>query len=110
MQAYVSYEQLDTPATRNFIDKCPTDDPDSLIVQACLLFQEKKFEESKQKFVEALNTLGYKPSIAYNIALCYFMMKHFTNARKYIIEIIEKGIKEHPGIQFQQSQYRAGDR
>jgi hypothetical protein len=27
-------------------------------------------------------------------------MKQFSQARKYIIEIIEKGIKEHPGLLF----------
>ena len=59
--------------------------------------KEKKYEAARQKFTDALNSLGSKPSIAYSIALCYYHMKQPIQARKYIIEIIEKGIKDHPG-------------
>ena len=62
------------------------------------MFKERKYEESRQKFAEAMNTLGYKPSIAYNIAVCYYQLKQYAQSRKYIIEIIEKGIKEHPEL------------
>ena len=36
--------------------------------------------------------------VCYNIALCYYKMKQFAGALKYITEIIERGIKEHPGV------------
>lgn len=36
--------------------------------------------------------------ICYNISLCYYKMKQYANALKYITEIIERGIKEHPGL------------
>jgi len=60
--------------------------------------QEKKYEDARQKFTDALNTYGFRPSIAYNIALCYYNLKQYSLARKYIIEIIDKGIKEHPEL------------
>ncbi len=36
--------------------------------------------------------------LAYNIALCYYSLKQYASALKYIAEIIERGIREHPGI------------
>jgi tetratricopeptide repeat protein 30 len=97
LQSYITYESDDLPGTKALLEQCPPDDSDVLITQACILFKEKKYEEARQKFAEAMNTLGYKPSIAYNISVCFYYMKQYAQSRKYIIEIIEKGIKEHPG-------------
>ena len=36
--------------------------------------------------------------LSYNIALCYYNMKQYAPALKHIADIIEKGIREHPGI------------
>ena len=33
----------------------------------------------------------------YCIALCHYMMRQYASALKYISEIIERGIKDHPG-------------
>ena len=33
----------------------------------------------------------------YCIALCHYMMKQYTNALKFISDVIERGIREHPG-------------
>lgn len=35
--------------------------------------------------------------LAYNIALCHYSLKQYAAALKYIREIIERGIREHPG-------------
>ena len=35
--------------------------------------------------------------LSYNIALCYYSMKQYAPALKHIADIIEKGIREHPG-------------
>lgn len=34
----------------------------------------------------------------YNVALCYYKKKDYTQAMKIMQEIIEKGIKEHPEL------------
>lgn len=36
--------------------------------------------------------------LAYNIALCHYSLKQYAPALKYIREIIEHGIQEHPGL------------
>ena len=48
------------------------------------------------KFKFTLN-LCFIPDLCYNIALCYYKLKQYSASLKYITEIIERGIKEHPG-------------
>ena len=42
--------------------------------------------------------LSMSTDLAYNCALCYYMLKQYAPSLKHIAEIIEKGIKEHPGM------------
>ena len=41
--------------------------------------------------------------LAYNIALCHYSLKQYAAALKYIGEIIERGMREHPGVCFWKS-------
>ena len=59
--------------------------------------QEEQFETACQKFMTAMQIVGYKPTLSYNIALCHYMMKQYAPALKHIADIIERGIREHPG-------------
>lgn len=43
-----------------------------------------------------MNATGYNCELAYNISLCHYKMKQLAPSLKYIAEIIEKGVKEHP--------------
>jgi len=36
-------------------------------------------------------------ALSYNIALCHYSLKNYTQAHKFIGEIIDRGIREHPG-------------
>lgn len=68
-----------------------------MINQGCFLYKEGKYEEAKIKYVEASKMSGFSPDIAYNIALCYYKLKKYVSALKYIADIVEKGIRDHPG-------------
>lgn len=57
-----------------------------------------KYEDAREKYVGALNTLGYQADLAYNIALCSYQMSQFGPALKYITEIIDRGVQEHPEL------------
>lgn len=46
-----------------------------------------------------MQILGYKPDLSYNIALCHYMLKQYAPALKHIADIIERGIRMHPGEQ-----------
>ena len=82
--------------------------------------KENKFEEALARFKKAQKIVGSKPGlhkfnvlfyieamfvtfvfccidISYNLAVCYFKLKQYDLSLKHIADIIEKGIKEHPG-------------
>ena len=42
--------------------------------------------------------MGYQPELAYNISLCHYRQKQYGPALKYIAEIIERGVREHPEL------------
>eukprot|EP00842_Homolaphlyctis_polyrhiza_P003663 jgi/Hompol1/4298/HPOL_003574-RA len=107
LQAAIKYEMDDLAGCKALVDQSSQEDPDTLINQACLLFKvvipettanEAKYEEACAKYAEASKVVGYRAELAYNMALCYYMMKQYVPALKNIAEIIEKGIREHPEL------------
>jgi len=66
---------------------------------ACVKIKEKNYAVALKCLLSAQLKVGYQPDIAYNIALCYYESRQFSAALKQAAEIIEKGVKEHPGIE-----------
>ncbi|KAG2456425.1 TT30A protein, partial [Polypterus senegalus] len=98
LQAAIKYGEEDLSGTKSLVEQLPSDDPDSEINLGCLLYKEAAYEEASKKFISAMQVLGYQPDLAYNIALCYYSMKQFMPALKYVSDIIEHGIREHPEL------------
>lgn len=71
----------------------------------CCTSQEKRYEEACARFNTVLQVIGFKADICYCIALCHYKMNQYAAALKYITEIIERGIKEHPGKKATLSSY-----
>lgn len=74
------------------------EDSDIVVNEGCILYKEGKYEEARLKFVDAMNAIGYDCEIAYNISLCHYKQKQLAPSLKYIAEIIEKGVREHPEL------------
>ncbi|XP_016109503.1 tetratricopeptide repeat protein 30A isoform X2 [Sinocyclocheilus grahami] len=83
---------------QTLVEQLPQDDPDYDVDLGCLLYKEGEYEEACKKFMSSMNVLGYQPDLAYNIALCYYSLKQYASALKYIAEMIERGIREHPEL------------
>lgn len=98
LQAIIKYEQDDLVSCKSYLDKCQTDDPDVLINYANVSYKEGKFEVARGQYSEVINTLGYQADLAYNIALCFYREKQYGPALRYIAEIIEKGVRNHPEL------------
>ncbi|XP_027140737.1 intraflagellar transport protein 70A isoform X1 [Larimichthys crocea] len=98
LQACIKYCEEDYSAAKSLLEQLSQDDPDYVYNMGCLLYQDGKYEEACKKFMSALQVLGYVPALSYNIALCYYNLKNYPQALKYIGEIIERGIKEHPEL------------
>eukprot|EP00232_Nephroselmis_pyriformis_P023531 CAMPEP_0182867166 /NCGR_PEP_ID=MMETSP0034_2-20130328/8574_1 /TAXON_ID=156128 /ORGANISM="Nephroselmis pyriformis, Strain CCMP717" /LENGTH=659 /DNA_ID=CAMNT_0024999505 /DNA_START=4 /DNA_END=1983 /DNA_ORIENTATION=- len=98
LMAALKYEQDDTAGCKAMLEQCPQEDADTIVNMGCVMFKEGRFEEARSRFVEAMNTLGYQPELAYNIALSYYKTKQFGAALKHLAEIIERGVREHPEL------------
>ncbi|XP_026216764.1 tetratricopeptide repeat protein 30A isoform X1 [Anabas testudineus] len=98
LQACIKYCEEDFSAAKSLLEQLPPDDPDYIYNMGCLLYQDGKYEEACKKFMSAMQVLGYVPALSYNIALCHYSLKNYAQAIKYIEEIIERGIREHPEL------------
>ncbi|KAL3053265.1 hypothetical protein OYC64_005742 [Pagothenia borchgrevinki] len=98
LQACIKYCEEDYSAAKSLLEQLPQEDPDYVYNTGCLLYQDGKYEEACKKFTSALQVLGYVPALSYNIALCFYSVKNYAQALKYIGEIIERGIREHPEL------------
>ncbi|KAB5554254.1 hypothetical protein PHYPO_G00048230 [Pangasianodon hypophthalmus] len=98
LQAAIKYGEEDFPAAMALVEQLPVDDPDTEVDQGCLLYKLGEYEKACAKFTGAMQVLGYQPDLAYNIALCHYSLKQYAAALKYIREIIERGIREHPEL------------
>ncbi|XP_069814448.1 intraflagellar transport protein 70A [Dendropsophus ebraccatus] len=98
LQACIKYGEEDLLGAKSLVEQIPSDDPDSEINLGCLLYKEGQYEEACKKFLTAMQVIGYKQDLSYSIALCYYSMKQYVPALKYISDIIEHGIREHPEL------------
>jgi tetratricopeptide repeat protein 30 len=96
LQASIEYEQDDLTSCKAHLDQCRADDPDTIVGIGAVMYKEGDYEGARSRFTEAMNVLGYQAELAYNIALCHYRMKQLGPAMKYIADIIEKGVREHP--------------
>lgn len=91
IQAAIKYGQDELLAARALIDQLPSEDSDKEVNAGCLLYKEEHYEESLEKFNNALSLEGYKPDLSYNIALTHYQLKQYPSALKHIGDIIERG-------------------
>lgn len=96
--AAIKYEQDDLVGAKQILDTCSPDDAEVTVALAAIMYKEADFEGARLKFQSAMGSIGYQPDIAYNMALCHYKMKQFAPALKYIGEIIERGVREHPEL------------
>ncbi|KAF4526277.1 hypothetical protein B566_EDAN010987 [Ephemera danica] len=98
LRAAIKYGEEDLAGAKSLVDSCPADDPDTEVNLGCLLYKENRFEDALQKFTVALQIIGFDPHLSYNAALCHFRIKEYAPAQKYIANIIERGIRDHPEL------------
>lgn len=66
--------------------------------EGCLLYQANMYEDALQRFTLAIQTAGFQPLVAYNIAICHFKRRENSQALNYIGEIVERGIRNYPEL------------
>jgi len=98
LQAAISYEQDEVQLARSILDQCSPEAEERQVFEGALFWKEKRHAEAMKMFGDAMNSLGYKADLAYNVALCYYSQKQYGPALKHIAEIIERGVRDHPEL------------
>ena len=106
LHARIKYDKNDLPGAQDIISKyCNTNDQDVKVLEASIAFKQGKYEAAREMLIETINAGGYHPHIAYNTALCYFMMKQYLMALKSIEDIQDKATKDFQGLVITSSHY-----
>ncbi|VDN06487.1 unnamed protein product [Thelazia callipaeda] len=98
LESAIKYREEDIISARILVEKYAIDDSDSEINFACLDYKEGNYAAALERFTNATQTHGYQPSLAYSIALCHYQMHDYSQALKFITDIIDRGIKDHPEL------------
>jgi tetratricopeptide repeat protein 30 len=98
LQLAIVYEQDQIQSAKSLLNQLPSNNMEAVIGAGCILYKEGKYEEARAKFQEAINSYGYQEDVAYSIALCYYKTKQLAQSLKFIADIIEKGVQEHPEL------------
>eukprot|EP00878_Enallax_costatus_P023017 GHUV01024462.1.p1 GENE.GHUV01024462.1~~GHUV01024462.1.p1 ORF type:complete len:609 (+),score=194.63 GHUV01024462.1:460-2286(+) len=99
MLAVNAYEQNDLPGCRRQLEKISGSELEVAVNSGCVLCKECDFEGAAAKFKEAVALdVAQSPELQYNLALCSFKSKQYSQALKHVAEIVEKGVREHPEL------------
>jgi len=101
LQAMIAYDQDDASGAKTLIDYLSDGGAthnDKKVFEGAILWKDKRHADALKVFQDAMNAVGYSAELTYNIALCYYSMKQFGPALKFIAEIIEKGVRDHPEL------------
>ncbi|KAJ1369774.1 Tetratricopeptide repeat protein 30A [Parelaphostrongylus tenuis] len=68
------------------------------IPQSGSLSHDGDYDKALERFNNATSIMGYQPELAYAIALCHYRKKEYPQALKFITDIVNRGIKDHPEL------------
>ncbi|KAK4469777.1 hypothetical protein MN116_007295 [Schistosoma mekongi] len=98
LQAAIHYGEGNLSGSRSLVEQNSPGDTDTIVNLGCLLYREGDYTKALQQFQQAIQAIGFQPQLTYNVALCYYQMKQYAQSLKYIAEVIEHGIRNHPEL------------
>ncbi|EPZ31340.1 hypothetical protein O9G_000985 [Rozella allomycis CSF55] len=99
--AAAHFEADDISSCKKTMEKLPTGDIDSLINNACIAQKLNKggdYENAIRQYLDIIKIYDneHHTDLLYNLALCYYEIRQYDLALKYITVIIEITVKNHP--------------
>ncbi|VDO20138.1 unnamed protein product [Haemonchus placei] len=98
LESVIKYREEDMNNARILVEQYPPDDPDTEMNLACLDYRDGNYDKALERFNNASSIRGYQPELAYAIALCHYRKKEYQQALKFITNIVDRGIKDHPEL------------
>ncbi len=97
LQSAIYFSSEDYTSSQAILLKRQSGTAQTLNDEGCMMYQANLFEDALQRFLLSLQT-GFNPLTAYNIALCHYRKKEFSQSLNMIGEIIERGIRNYPEL------------
>lgn len=98
LQSAIKYANEDYSGAQAILRQRQPNHEQTLNDEGCLLYQANMHEEALQRFTLAIQTAGFQPLVAYNIAICHYKRRENSQALNYIGEIVERGIRNYPEL------------
>ncbi|XP_029654076.2 tetratricopeptide repeat protein 30A-like [Octopus sinensis] len=81
-------------------------DLDSVLKYGCICYkvspmlqsQDGRYHDSLKYFEKAVSINGSTPELLYNMAVCHYKLQQYAMALRHVGEIVEMGIRDHPGL------------
>ncbi len=101
IQLAAKMEEDDLNACKAILNSTIQDDPENMAAQATIEYKEGRYAEALSKYSDAFNMKGFDLCIAYNIALCHYMLQNYDEASEVLTEIIDRGTELLADFDFQ---------
>jgi tetratricopeptide repeat protein 30 len=95
LQGSIKFEQDDMEGCKVSMQGCTPNDPTTVLATGVVKMKEGHFDDAIQCFEDAMEILGFHPSAAYNIALCFFHQKQYDEAKNALISVVNHARDEH---------------
>ncbi|CDW60992.1 tetratricopeptide repeat protein 30A [Trichuris trichiura] len=94
LMAAIKYDINDLPSSKAYLSQCSNDDKDNEMNWGCICFKEENFETALQHFITTAKRGGRTLDLLYDLAVCYYKLKQYSQAMRYIEEICERHAAE----------------
>lgn len=74
------------------------EDPDDLVLASAIAFDQGLYEEALLGYSRALDTAGFRPDLAYNMAICSYKLKDYSRAMEVVTDAIGHTYEAHPEL------------
>ncbi|KAI6227564.1 Tetratricopeptide repeat protein 30 [Aphelenchoides fujianensis] len=94
----IKYREDDVHNARRLVEEYDAEDPDAEVNLACIDFKVGEYPKAMAGFRNATNAHGFRADLAYSLALCHWQLGEVDQTQRYIGEIVERGVKDHPEL------------
>ncbi|KAI6242175.1 Tetratricopeptide repeat protein 30 [Aphelenchoides fujianensis] len=94
----IKYREDDVHNARRLVEQYDAEDPDAEVNLACIDFKVGEYPKAMAGFRNATNVHGFRADLAYSLALCHWQLGEVDQTQRYIGEIVERGVKDHPEL------------
>jgi tetratricopeptide repeat protein 30 len=98
LQAAILYAEEDIQSAKSILSESDPENEDIMLDSAVILFKEDRYDEALEKYMEIKRRHGFKPEIAYCIALCHYRMNRYSEALTFVVELKTHCTRQHPEL------------